>query len=103
MPVALLLAAASPVAAEPVVIDLLVRYPCDQTDEAVLAAEIIVCAGREGHAHYRAAPSGSEGGKPSPKAEVQLAEGTALAVEAESEDLGMARSQRAMVRLKFKF
>lgn len=103
MSVALLLAAASPATAEPVVIDLLVRQPCDQGDEAVLANEIIVCGERERQSYYRAAPSGRQTGRPLSKAEVQLAEGTALAVETESEDLGMARAQRAMVRLKIKF
>lgn len=104
--VALFLAAASASVAsteERVVIDLLVRQPCEQRDEAVLANDIIVCAERERQAYHQAAPSDRQAGKTLPKAELQLAEGTALAVETESEDMGMARSQRAMVRLKFKF
>lgn len=103
MSVALLLAATSPAPAEPVVIDLLVRQPCDRTDEAVMAEEIVVCGERERQAHYRAAPSQERTATPLHKAEVQVADGAALAVETESQDLGAARAQRAMVRLKIKF
>ena len=103
MSVALLLAAASPGAAESVVIDLLVRQPCGQPDEAVMAGEIVVCAERERQAFYGSTRRDRQAGKPLPKAEVQLAEGTKLAIETESADLGMARSQRAMVRLKIEF
>ena len=105
MSVVLFLAAASAPAAgaaERVAIELTVRQPCDQADDAALTNEIIVCGERERQAYNQPAPDGRTG-KPAPKAEVQLAEGTVLAVETESEDLGRARTQRAMVRLKFKF
>jgi hypothetical protein len=107
MQAVLLMAAAGPVVApgpvEPVVIDLLVRPPCEQTDATTLASEIVVCAERTRQSYHGVAPSRRAGGKALPKAEVQLAQGAALALETESADLGMARSQRAMIRLKFKF
>ena len=106
MSVALLLAATSAAAAGagvPVVIDLTVAEPCAEADHAAMNGEIVVCGERERQEYYRIVKSDRQAGKPLPKAEVQVAKGTALAIETESEDLGMARTQRAMVRLKFKF
>lgn len=107
MMVFLLMAASGAIApadaSERVVIDLTAPEPCASTDEAVLANQIVVCGERERQRYYRVVASDRPEGTPLPKAEVQLAEGTTLAAETESADLGMARSQRAMVRLKIKF
>lgn len=101
----LLTVSSTPVAVEDerVVIDLTVRQPCDLVNDAASATEIIVCGERERQGYYRAASSSEPVDAAIPKAEVRLAEDTSLVVESESADMGMARSQRAMVRLKFKF
>ena len=106
MPIYLILAAVAPGAASaepPVVIDLLIPQTCAQTDEAILQSEIVVCGERERQPLHRLNRIDPVTGRSLPKAEVQLADGTSLAAETESADLGMARSQRAMVRLKLKF
>lgn len=87
----------------PTRIDVTVPQPCAEADDDTVGGEIVVCGEREPQARYRLRSVDPKPGSTLPRAEVHLAEGTALAVETESADLGMARSQRAMVRLKFKF
>lgn len=102
----LLAAAASPAVAadERVVIDLTVPQPCAEPDEPTSSTEIVVCAQVDRNELYRLrTATRTAGGKPLPKAEVRLSENSVLAVETESADMGMARAQRAMVRLKIAF
>lgn len=85
----------------PLVIDLTVPTPCAEADEAAMNGEIVVCSEKDRQA-LRLSNAHRPPAKPVPKAEVQVTEGVALGLETESADLGMARSQRAMVRLKIK-
>lgn len=87
----------------PVVIDLTIPQPCPPRDDATGSQEIVVCGERERQASYRLRKLDRGEGQAVPKAEVQIAEGATLGVETESADLGMVRSQRAMVRIKLKF
>lgn len=106
MPIALVLAASQAAIASADVataFDITVRQPCAPSDEVVISGEIVVCGERERQDAYRLRPVGPGVPRTLPKAEMQVAQGTSLAVETESADLGMARAQRAMVRLKFKF
>ena len=87
--------------ADRVVIDLTVPAPC-AGEEYRIQTEIVVCAKRE-DGSQRLAKGESAGTQALPRAAVQVAEGAELSAETESADLGMARSQRLMMRLKFKF
>lgn len=95
--------AVAPVEAERLVIDLLVPPPCAEDDVQRLQGELVVCANREGDERDRLADPGAVAADGLPRAELQLADGTVVSAETESADLGMARSQRLMVRLKLKF
>lgn len=106
MPVLLTLAAASAAVAHaepPVVIDILVPEPCAQVDESRISGEIVVCAEADRQSLYRLRRADRQDDGSPPKAELEIGEGVAVAVETESADLGMARAQRALVRLKIKF
>lgn len=86
--------------APPQTIDLTIRQPCP----APSPGEIVVCAGQDdGRSPYRIQPTPPPSGSAIPKAETQLADGVAAAVETESHDVGGFPSKRAMVRLKIKF
>lgn len=104
----ILLASAQAIAPAPgdserVVINIIAPAPCSDKDDIGFDEEIVVCAKREQASTHRI--SGAEGSVDQlvPRAEVRLADGTTVAAETESTDLGMARSQRLMVRLKVKF
>jgi hypothetical protein len=86
-----------------VIVDLTVPTPCAGQEEGALAEEIVVCAKIDGESPYRIGRTTRAGPAAMPKAEVKLSEGTSLSAETESVDLGMVRSQRALVRLKIKF
>lgn len=86
-----------------VVIDLTVPTPCAEQEQGGLVDEIVVCAKIDGESPYRLGRVISANRASMPRAEVRLSEGTSVSAETESEDLGMARSQRAMVRLKIDF
>ena len=90
---------------EPVRIDILVPPPCDaQQPRPTSSNEIVVCARRQDNSQYRLEDTASKPrDKGIPKAQVQLAKGVTVSAETESEDFGMARSNRAMVRFKIKF
>jgi len=106
MPVFLTLAVTSVAAAgaeAPVVIDILVPQPCAQVDENRISGEIVVCAEADRQSLHRLRNADRQDDRPPPKAEFELKDGVAVAVETESADLGMARAQRALVRLKIKF
>lgn len=106
MPVFLTLAATSVAVAgaeTPVVIDILVPQPCAQVDESRISGEIVVCAEADRQSLYRLRNADRQDDGSPPKAEVAIKDGVAVAVETESADLGMARAQRALVRLKIKF
>jgi hypothetical protein len=90
-------------AEERVVIDLTVPTPCAPEAESELAEEIRVCARLADASPYRIGRSQVRSAEALPRAEVALAEGATLSAETESADLGMARAQRAMVRLKITF
>jgi hypothetical protein len=95
--------AVAPVDPDRVVIDLTVPTPCAEDDVQRLQGEIVVCAKTDrGEGEGPAAPDGAETGA-IPRAEIRLSEGTTLAAETESADLGMARSQRMLGRHKIKF
>ena len=66
--------------------------------------EVVVCANRDGESPYRLieVPEPVEG-EALPKAEVQVAQGVSAGAETEKADVGGFDSNRAMVRLKFKF
>ena len=89
--------------AERVVIDLLVPPPCSGDDLQRLQGEIVVCASRDGDGRHRVTDPKAATAEALPRAELRLADGTVVSAETESADMGMARSQRLMVRLKFKF
>jgi hypothetical protein len=95
--------AAAPVEAERVVIDLTVSTPCADDRDETLEDEILVCAKIDGASPYRIVGARDATTEPLPHAELQLSDDAKLSAETESADLGMARSQRLMVRLKFKF
>ena len=95
--------AIAPVDPDRVVIDLTVPAPCADDDVQRLQGEIVVCARTDPGDNDRSPVPQAAGRDAMPRAEVQLSEHAALAAEAESADLGMARSQRMMVRLKIKF
>lgn len=100
----LVLAATSAAAAseaERVVIDLTAPPPCEG-NEYRIQTEIVVCAKRD-DGSQRLAKGEPAGTQALPRAAVQLAEGAELSAETESADMGMARSQRLMMRLKLKF
>ena len=106
MPVLLTLAAASVAvadAAAPVMIDLLIPQPCARPDDSVMSGEIVVCAKSDGQSPYRLQNADRQDANSPPKAEFELKDGLAVAVETENAELGMARAQRAMVRVKIKF
>lgn len=106
MPVLPILAAAGVALADaeaPVVIDILVPQPCEQVDENRISGEIVVCAEADRQSLYRLRNAERQDDRPLPKAEFEIKDGVAVAVETESADLGMARAQRALVRLKIKF
>lgn len=88
--------------ADRVVIDLTVPAPC-AGEEYRIQTEIVVCAKREDGEANRLTDARTSDPEALPRAAVQLADGTELSAETESADLGMARSQRLMVRLKLKF
>lgn len=106
MPVFVTLAAAGVAAAgaeTPVVIDLLVPQPCAQADDSAISGEIVVCAEVDRQSLYRLRNADRQDDGSPPKAEFEIRDGVAVVVETESADLGMARAQRALVRLKVKF
>lgn len=106
MPILLTLAVASVAVAvteAPLVIDLLIPRPCAQADDGVISGEIVVCAEADRQSLHRLQSADRPDDASSPKAEFEIKEGVAVAVETESADLGMARAQRAMVRVKIKF
>ncbi|MEO1967291.1 MAG: hypothetical protein ABGW87_01085 [Sphingomonadaceae bacterium] len=90
---------------EPVRIDILVPPPCAaQQQQPTSTSEIVVCARRQDNSQYRLEDTVPQSrNKGLPKAQVQLAKGVSVSAETESEDFGMARSNRAMVRFKIKF
>jgi hypothetical protein len=93
-----------PAEAERVVIDLTVPAPCPDSDDTGFDDEIVVCAERDAQSRHRI--SGAHGPlaeQALPRAEVRLGDGSTLGAETESAELGMARSQRLMVRWKLKF
>lgn len=81
-------------------IDLTVRRPCDQQGGA--SDEVVVCARSDGESPYRLKQEPSQR-KKDPKAQLQLADGVAAAVEGEAAEVGGFPSNRVMVRLKIKF
>lgn len=106
MPVFPTLAAAVVAVADaeaPVVIDLTIPQPCAEANDAAISGEIVVCAEVERQSLYRLRNADRQNDRTLPKAEFALQDGVSLAVETENADLGMARAQRALVRLKFKF
>lgn len=84
-------------------INLLVPQPCTQADDAVISGEIVVCAEADRASIYRLRNADRQDDRAPPKAEFEIKDGVAVAVEAESADLGMMRAQRALVRLKVRF
>lgn len=86
-----------------VVIDLTVSEPCAADEVQRLQSEIVVCARRDGDGRDRLTNVKTANTGILPRAELHLSDGTVLSAETESADLGMARSQRLMVRVKFKF
>lgn len=104
---ALYLVAASGIAADsaaaPLRIDLTVPTPCPEAEQR-LETELVVCARTEDAVRHRLdRDTKGKGGGGIPPALVELKPGTTLSAETESADLGMARAQRLMVRLKVKF
>jgi hypothetical protein len=81
-------------------VDLTIHQPCQQ--QSVASDEVVVCAGSGGQSPYRLEQQPGQR-KNDPKAQLQVAEGVAAAVETESADVGGFPSNRAMVRLKIKF
>ncbi|WP_395623327.1 hypothetical protein [Sphingomonas daechungensis] len=83
------------------VIDLTIPQPCVA---APADGEVVVCANRNGESPYRLRqPRGKVAETDLPKAEVQVANGVAIAGETEQADVGGFPSNRAMIKLKIKF
>jgi hypothetical protein len=94
----------APAEAERVIIDLTAPAPCRDRDDTGFGDDIVVCAEAHGQSKHRiAGRQGAGAGQGLPPAEVRLGDGSTLGAEAESADLGMARSQRLMVRWQLKF
>ena len=91
-------AASSP---PPQKIDLTIPGPCDtqaSTDE-----DVIVCGRRRDDSSRYRIPPPTPNQSVLPKAELRLGNGTSLSADTEQVDIGGTPSNRAMIRLKFKF
>jgi hypothetical protein len=86
--------------APPQKIDLTIPEPCET--QASTDDNIIVCARRGEPSRYRI-PLLTPYQSGLPKAEFQLGNGTSLSADTEQVDVGGWPSNRAMIRLKFKF
>ena len=84
-------------------IDVTVPTPCAEQEPGGLADEIVVCAKIDRESPYRLGRVASASRASMPRAEVRLSERASVSAETESEDFGMVRSQRALVRLKIEF
>ena len=89
-------------ASPPERVDLTIPQPCaaqrSETDE------VVVCANRDGESPYRLTEVPEPNGNAAlPKAEVKVADGVGVGAEMEKAEVGGFDSNRAMVRLKFKF
>ena len=82
-------------------IDILVPQPCNSQDP--FSDEVVICAKREGESPYRLKQPVRRIENGLPKAQVNLADGVAAAVETEAANVGGFQSNRAMVRLKVRF
>ena len=81
-------------------IDLTITKPC-ATPEST-NDEVIVCGRRDHSSRFRLPPP-TRYEPDLPKAELLLGNGTSLSAETEQVDIGGTPSNRAMIRLKFKF
>lgn len=93
----------APIEAERTVIDLTVPAPCPEPNDTGFDDEILVCAKRGGESPPGISGAQIPDAQGLARAEVQLSDNSTLSAETESADLGMARSQRLMVRWKLKF
>ncbi len=95
----MVMAQAAP-SAPPQKIDLTIPEPCET--QASTDDDVIVCGRRSESNRYRIPPpTPYQSGLP--KAEVKLGNGTSLSADTEQVDVGGWPSNRAMIRLKFKF
>ena len=96
----LAMAQAVPPAPRPASVPTIPR-PCDAQDQD-RDADIVVCGRRDDSKRYRLPPP-TPYQSALPKAELKLGNGTSLSAETERVDIGGTPSNRAMIRLKFKF
>lgn len=82
-------------------IDLTIARPCATQDAT--NDDVIVCGRRHDSSTRYRIPPPTPYQSTLPKAELQLGNGTIVSAETEQVDIGGTPSNRAMIRLKFKF
>lgn len=87
---------------ERVIIDIKVPAPCENEQDSI-SDEIVVCGTVDRAERYRVPRLTTVEETTLPRARFDVSDSVAVSAEAEAVDLGMARSNRAMVRVKIKF
>ena len=79
----------------------IIPRPCDAQTPS--NDDVVVCGRRDSSSRYRLPPLSPLYETDRRKAELKLGDGTNLSAETERVDIGGTPSNRAMIRLKFKF